>query len=365
VTRLRAALFSGLLLFVAAAAMASAAPTPRSVARARALAAYSAMQRSLYSAATHSYAGSYGSRTRAQAWPFSQALWAAVELAAMPGMGGDARADLYERIRSLAAYSRPEPGRPSEFAPVYGGSGRVYYDDNLWIALGLLAAARVTGDGTAVTSARQIFTLVGDGWDTNAAHPCPGGVFWTRGGANHDRNTVTTANAALLALVLYARDHTPSYLTWARAAYAWTHRCLGTANGLVRDHIDLAGDVDATTWSYNQGAMVAAGVRLYRATSDRRYLEDARKTASAALAALRDPLALGEPPFFLAIFYRDLLELDRVAPDARYRAAMQAFADEAWTKARDPRTGLFRFGGRVPTLLDEAAMVQIYATLAR
>jgi len=358
---LAALLLAALLCAVAAS---PAAPSGRSVAKDRALDAYAAMQRYLYSPQTHSYAGSYGLQARAQAWPFSQALWATLDVASMPAMRGDAHEDLLERIRSLAAYSHPEPGLPSEFAPLYGGSGRVYYDDNLWIALGLVESARVTGDQKLLASARHIFELVGDGWDTDETHPCPGGVFWTRGGANHDRNTVTTANSALLALDLYARDHSPAYLAWAEMAYDWTRRCLGTPSGLVRDHIDLRGNIDASTWSYNQGAMVAAGARLYRATGEKRYLQEATRTATAALRALRDPLALGEPPFFLAIFYRDLLELDRVVPDARYRNAMAAFASEAWTKARDPKTGLFHFGGRRPTLLDQAAMVEIYATLA-
>jgi predicted alpha-1,6-mannanase (GH76 family) len=270
------------------------------------------------------------------------------------------RSDLLERIGSLSAYSRPEQGRPAEFAPKYGGVGTVYNDDNLWIALGLLAATDVTHDPSQVATARQLFALVGDGWDTNPSHPCPGGVFWTRDGANRDRNTVTTANSALLALALYGRSGSSGYLAWARKAYEWTKRCLGRDDGLVNDHLDLRGTIDEHTWSYNQGAMIAAAVRLYHATGERRYLADAIRTADAALASLDDPLASGEPPFFLAIFYRDLLELRHSD-----RAAIQAFADEAWLKARDSRTGLFHFGGRQPTLLDQAAMVQIYAELAR
>jgi predicted alpha-1,6-mannanase (GH76 family) len=142
-------------------------------------------------------------------------------------------------------------------------------------------------------------------------------------------------------------------------AYDWTRQCLGRSDGLVNDHLDLKGNVDSHTWSYNQGAMIAAGVRLYHATGARRNQADATRTADAALKSLGDPRAAGEPPFFLAIFYRDLLEL---RPDDR---AMQHFADEAWAKARNPKTGLFHFGGRQPTLLDQAGMVQIYAELAR
>jgi hypothetical protein len=320
----------------------------RSTARARAADAYSAMQRYFFSTSDRSYTGVYPAGGHAQAWPFSQALWATLRAAP---------ADLRTRMSGLAAYSHPEPARPAEFAPRYGGTGVVYNDDNLWIALAL---ARL-GD---LKTAGQLYDLVTDGWDTDASHPCPGGVFWTRQGADRDRNTVTTANAALLALELYRRSHRVAYLTFARQAYAWTMTCLGRQDGLIADHIDLHGRIDWTTWSYNQGAMIAAAVGLERATGNRRYLADAQRIAGAALKAFRDPLGSGEPPVFLAIFYRDLHQLDAVAPRRDYRAAEEAFADAAWAQARDPRTGLFRFAGRQPTLLDQAAMVQIYAELA-
>ncbi len=334
------------------------------MARTRALDAYAAMQRYFYSAHDGSYAGTYPARGRTQAWPFSQALWATVDLAGLPGPSGDARADLRERLKALAAYSHPETGRPAEFAPVYGGSGVVYYDDNLWIALGLVEASRVTKDPAPLAKAAQIFTLVTDGWDDDSTHPCPGGVFWTRLGANKDRNTVTTANSALLALRLYERSGSSPYLAWAQKAFAWTQRCLGLPNGLIADHIDLGGKVDMDTWSYNQGAMIAAGVQLYRATGQHRYLADAERTADASLKTIGDPLASGEPPVFLAIFYRDLLELGSAVAGRDDRAAVEAFADEAWALSRNPKTGLFHFDGRGPTLLDQAAMVQVYAELA-
>jgi hypothetical protein len=353
-------------VFLAPAASASSGPaaSKASVARGRAEAAYTAMQRYFFSSKTRSYAGTYPARGRAQAWPYSQALWATVDLASLPGVGGDFRSDLIERIDALSAYSHPEPGRPSEFAPVFGGEGRVYYDDNLWIALALVQASKVEKETSPLKTASRLFTLVGDGRDTDDSHPCPGGVFWTRQGANHDRNTVTTANAALLALHLYRVSHSALYLDWARRAYDWTEKCLGGPNGLIADHIDLQGRVDPDTWSYNQGAMIAAGVQLFEATGDRHYLTGAVKTADASVRKIGDPLGSGEPPVFLAIFYRDLLELSTVVHDQRDLEALQTFGDEAWTKARNPRTGLFHFGGRGPTLLDQAAMVQVYAELA-
>ena len=341
----------------------AAARASRAVALSRALRSYAAMQRAFYSA-DGSYAGTHPSRGRAQAWPFSQALWATLDLADLPGLGGRLHDDLVDRIGHLAAYSHPEPGRPAEYAPVYGGSGNVYYDDNLWIALALAAASRQTSAGSPLETARRLFVLVEDGWDASGSDPCPGGIFWTRTGSNHDRNAVTTANFALLALRLNAIEPSPAYLGWARRAYAWTERCLGLPNGLVADHLDLEGRIDRQTWSYNQGAMIAAGVGLYRATHDRGYLANAIRTANAALKEIGDPYASGDPPVFLAIFYRDLLDLSKEVAGRDDPAALARFADEAWTRARNPETGLFSFAGRGPTLLDQAAMVQVYAELA-
>jgi predicted alpha-1,6-mannanase (GH76 family) len=349
---------------VAGVSQTHSADTVRGVARQRALASYAAMQRYFYDPGTHLYDETYPASGPAHAWPFSQALWATVDLAGLPGAGAEFRSDLLDRVDALAAYNHPERGRPAEYAPAPGGFGGVYYDDNLWIALALVEAGGVEHSASPLTTAKELFDLVGDGWDSNGSDPCPGGVFWTRHGPNRDRNTVTTSNAALLSLRLYGSSRSPAYLAWAERAYAWTKRCLGAPGGLVADHIDLAGNVDQRTWSYNQGAMIAAGVELYRETGRRDYLEDAVRSADASLKEIGDPLASGEPPAFLAIYYRDLLELSAVVSGRNDRAALETFANEAWSQARDPRTGLFHFGGRGPTLLDQAAMVQVYAELA-
>jgi predicted alpha-1,6-mannanase (GH76 family) len=230
--------------------------------------------------------------------------------------------------------------------------------------MALVNASDATRDPSSLATARQLFTLVSDGWDSKGTDPCPGGVFWKRTGSNHDRNTVTTANSALVALTLYESSPKASYLSWAQRAYSWAKSCLGTSSGLVADHIDLAGRIDPHTWSYNQGAMIAAAVGLFRVTGERSYLRDAEQDADATLAKLGDPFASGEPAVFLAIFYRDLLELSAAVPGRADRSALATFANEAWAKARDPKTGIFHFNHNVGTLLDQAAMVQIYATLA-
>jgi hypothetical protein len=142
---------------------------------------------------------------------------------------------------------------------------------------------------------------------------------------------------------------------------------------------------------------------LHRVTGEAIYLEQARATADAALAWYGARGYQGQPAIFVAIFFRNLLQLAALAgslstdsPDYRaaqtgspstgstsadstsadspsigspaYRKAMLAYADRAWDNPaiHDPATDLFRFDGpKTPcTLLDQAAMVQMYALAA-
>jgi predicted alpha-1,6-mannanase (GH76 family) len=321
----------------------------RAIAAERAASSYAAMQRYYASPGGGAYTESYPAGGPARAWPYSQVLAATVD---MQHIGRASSNDVAKRIAGLSAYDGGEG-----YAPVFGARGNLFYDDNLWIALALDRAS--SRPPTVV----KLFGLVARGWDPDASQRCAGGVFWTRDPSIRDRNAVTTANAALLGIRLYERARVRRFLAFAQRAYAWADRCLARDDGLIADHIRADGSVDWTAWSYNQGAMIATAVHLYGATRDRTYLREAEQRADATLAHLGDPVAAGEPAAFLAIFYRDLLELTKLEPDRADRAAVRRFADEAWLRRRDPKTGLFRFG-RTPTLLDQAAMVQVYAALA-
>ena len=325
------------------------------VAAKRAALSYAAMQRFFHAPGAGSYLELHSSTQPARAWPYSQVLWATIE---MRRIGKTSAGDVDARVAGLSDYDAGDG-----YAPIFGGRGKLFYDDNLWIALALDRAADVTRSGAKLAIVRKLFSLAESGWDSDATHPCAGGIFWTSSAANRDRNTVTTANAALLATRLYERSQDPGYLRFARRAYAWVDRCLARDDGLVADHIRDDGSIDRSTWTYNQGAMIATAVHLFRATNNRSYLREAEQRADATLAKLGDPLAAREPPPFLAIFYRDLLELTRLEPTRGDRTAVERFAAEAWNSRRDHNTGLFRFG-RASTLIDQAAMVQVYAELA-
>ena len=115
---------------------------------------------------------------------------------------------------------------------------------------------------------------------------------------------------------------------------------------------------------------VGVNVLLYEVTKDRHYLDEARRIAEAASQyyASQGRLA-AQPAYFNSIFFKNLLLLESVTGGSRYRTATQQYADQVWTGNRDVSTGLFVFGSDPAgpsahtQLLEQAAMVQIYAVL--
>jgi glycosyl hydrolase family 76 len=373
-----AAVLAAVLAGPLAASPASAGTGPASTSRATA--SYRALQR--YLATDHGlYRETYPQQDTGNpysyVWPYSQAMVGTLMLNGMPG-GGRYADDVAHRLRALEAYWNAEtdpPGYDSYLRPPLGQGGDKFYDDNEWIGLGFVQHYKRTGDPAALARSKQIFDLVVHGWDDDPSHPCPGGVFWTQAPWSQDRNTVSNGPGAELGLQLYLATRKPEYLTWAKRMFDWTNSCLLAPNGLYWDHIDLAGTVEKTQWSYNQGVMLGAATLLYRATGDRRYLARARSIAAAAIRFYdEDDRWFTQPARFNAIFFKNLLMLQAEAPDPAYRHAVQRYADTVWNEHRDPRTGIFptdldsgRFstaGGDQVTLLEQSAMVQIYALLA-
>ena len=266
-----------------------------------------------------------------------------------------------QRISDMGRYRRSD----GAYASVIGPSGDVYYDDNEWIALELLRWYHLRDAGHALAGAKRLFGIVVKAWDSDRTHACPGGIFWTNARGNDDRNTVTAATGALLGLELYEATRDPSKLAWSKQMLSWVTTCMLAPDGLLWDHLDLDGTRDEAHWSYNQGTAIGANVLLYRLTGDEGALRSAEQLADTSLAYFDRTPGGREPPFFLAILFRNLLELAAVDGNGDYRAEAQDYADAAWDRLHDARTGLFRFNPtRRVQLLEQSAMVQIYAALA-
>jgi hypothetical protein len=111
--------------------------------------------------------------------------------------------------------------------------------------------------------------------------------------------------------------------------------------------------------------MLGAGVLLFKATGNPKYLRDAKSVASASLAFYNTPEILAKQgAAFNSIWFKNLLILDSVAPDSRYRKAMQSYANYNWTTTRDPATNLYHFDEGSVELLQQSGIPQIHALLA-
>lgn len=114
-----------------------------------------------------------------------------------------------------------------------------------------------------------------------------GGITWKKDTPNL-KNAVSNGPAIVLATRLYNVTQEEKYLTWAKGLYEWQKSNLvDPQTGLVWDHIELI-DGEPTVrkdwiFTYNAGAWIGAGVRLYQITREAGYLKDALQTANAAM----------------------------------------------------------------------------------
>jgi Glycosyl hydrolase family 76 len=346
---------------------------------ARAVLAFEAMQHAFYIPGSGLYEGEPFSFL----WPFSQALAATVTMshvsgiATIPGLTGMFARELNARMVGLRTYldtdnsGAPEGTFTSSLAafdgtvaPPAGPGGTKYYDDNEWVGIELIRIYELTHNAATLGSAEAIMAFVMAGWDTNPEHVCPGGVPFSNSPENTERNTVTDGPGAELAVRLYQLTGNAQYLQFAEQAYEWTRRCLLSPNGLYADHIGPHGTVAQTYWSYNQGSMIGAGALLYQATHNSAYLFQARQTAKFALAYFTPERLGSENPFFVSVYFRNMLYLDSITHDPPGPKLAQPYVDYAWQHLR-LSDDVFVFGSPPSSqLLVQAAIVQIYGLLS-
>jgi len=223
---------------------------------------------------------------------------------------------------------------------------------------------KLTREPSLLGSAEGIMAFEMAGWQASPELGCSGGLPFSNLAENTDRNTITTAPAAELALQLYKLTGNAQYLQFATQAYEWVRTCLLLPSQLYGDHVNRRGIVEPHLYSYTQGVMIGAGTLLYQATGNSAYLYQARQTAAAALAYFTPERLGSENPFFPSIYFRNLMYLDSVTHDPPGPKIAQAYVDYAWTHLR-LSNDLF-VAGSPPTgqLLVQAAIVQIYALLS-
>jgi Glycosyl hydrolase family 76 len=338
----------------------------------RALLAYQTMQKIYYIPGSGLYAGEPFSYL----WPFSQAFAATVSMANIPhtrvSFARELRAELvglnnYLDVDNAGApegvYTSTLAAFDGTVAPPTGPGGAKYYDDNDWIGIELARLYRLTHSAVALGSAEAIMAFEMEGWQSSPELGCPGGIPFSNAIDNTDRNTVTTAPAAELAVQLYRLTANPQYLQFAEMAYAWVRQCLLQPSQLYGDHVNRRGIAEPYLWSYNQGTMIGAGTLLYQVTGNSAYLFQARQTARAASEYFTPERLGAENPFFPSVYFRNLMYLDSVTHDPPGPKLAQGYVDNAWQHLR-LGNNLFVGSSGSAQLLVQAAIVQIYALLS-
>jgi hypothetical protein len=340
---------------------------------ARALVAFEAMQKYFYIPGS----GLYKGEPFSYLWPFSQSLAATVSVANIPRSGISFSHELQARLVGLNSYLDTNNSGAAEgtytstlaafdgtVAPPAGPGGTKYYDDNDWVGLELVRLYQLTHQAALLGSAEGIMAFEMAGWQERPGLACEGGLPFSNALSNGERNTVTTAPAAELGTLLYRFTHNLAYLQFAEKAYEWVRSCLQQPANLYADHIGNRGVVEPKLWSYNQGSMIGAGTLLYQATGNGAYLYQARQSAQAALGYFNNERLGSEIPFFVSVYFRNLLYLDSVTHDPPGPSIAQNYVNYAWQHLR-LSNNLFVFGSPATAqLLVQAAIVQIYALLS-
>ena len=209
-----------------------------------------------------------------------------------------------------------------------------YYDDNAWIALGLVEAYEVTHEQKDLDRAAATLRYVLSGEDDKLG----GGLYW-RELKKESKNTCGNAPGIAAAVRVYTYTHDKSQLDTAVRLYKWTVKNLrDERDGLYYDNLSLTGQLGDHKFTYNTALMIRSGCLLYDATGDAAYLRDAQRSAAAAVARWVDSATgtIADPSYFAHLLAESLLELSARDHDPKWAAADHAAVARVWSAERDP-----------------------------
>jgi len=235
-------------------------------------------------------------------------------------------------------------------------SGR-FYDDNQWIAIAYLDAYKRTKMPKYLDVSKMIYQFMMKGLDTVAG----GGLYWKEGDLT-TKNTCSNGPGILVALELYKATKDRQYLTAALDIYNWTYRKLESPEGLFYDAIKIpSGKIDKAFYTYNAGSMLQASVLLYSITAEHGYLLKAQRLATVAKAHFYKNNRLPGHYWFNAVMLRGYQALYAVDHNNNWIDFFIKDAERVWRDERDEKGML----GKKKSLIDQAAMIEIYARLAQ
>lgn len=217
-----------------------------------------------------------------------------------------------------------------------------YYDDMGWWAMGWITSYDLTGDTKFLSTAISLFEDMTGGWST----PCNGGLWWSK-----DRNyTAAISNELFLSVAAHLANRVSSsekehYTNWSQMEWDWFRNSgLINSDGLVNDGLDTdCENNEKTTYTYNQGVVLAGLSELSRANGDGSLLKHADAIAQAVMAKLTDRGILTEPgdgpldeqgALFKGAFVRGLSTLYQHTRKQEYGDFLKKNADAAWAQPK-------------------------------
>lgn len=233
------------------------------------------------------------------------------------------------------------------------GGGDRFYDDNSIVGIELVEAYRQTGDSKYLDWCAQIVKFLESGIDDTFGKALWWDESYRNVPGNENSNKPACANGFATWFLLSYLDVCPEaeksgVKSLALTLYDWLYNNLRDPEDNVYWNSKGAdGVINRTKWTYNSGAMIAAGVRLYKVTGERRYLEQAIATADGAwnyFVRSRNGIALCYPtndPWFTIQLIKSYIELEpEYARCSSYIETFISNLDYAWEHARTS-AGLF------------------------
>lgn len=190
-----------------------------------------------------------------------------------------------------------------------------------------------------------------------------GGLYW-RENDFETKNTCSNGPGVIVALKMYKATKEKKYLDNAIKIYNWTNEKLQTPEGLFYDNIKVKdGSIGKAIFSYNTGTMLQSNVYLYELTGDKKYLEKAIKVADSSLEYFYGSGKFRDGYWFNAVLLRGYMHLLKHSNDLKYISGFKKCLDNA-IKENKNKKGLFETDNSVYNLVEHGGMLEILARFA-
>ena len=238
--------------------------------------------------------------------------------------------------------------------------GNPYNDDVMWWTIACVRAHRLTGEQRYLDKAKAEFDRL---YAQEVDDTLDGGMWW-KSDEHETKNACVNGPAAITALDLAAALQDETYANKGRDLYAWERaKLFDTQTGAVYDNMNTKERVTRWRFTYNQGTFIGAALRLYRATNEKQYLDDAALAGRYMRERLCNEDGIlksegqGDGGTFKLIGVRYMVELAEVTKDQVTLDWLGKNADTVW-KNRRASDGIMGFDWSRPVKDDEVIECQ-------